>query len=477
MPGTARTARPRAPRWAGTASPRRSAPAAPRSAGCCMYVLRGRPGRRTDRRGRVRLPLQDDQAARPQRRLRDQHVVRLLRRRQDRARPLRHPEPRRDLLRRDAAGHQGRRGRRREPHLLERQRDRLQGHHPRRLQQRPGQRHPGRVDDHPAVHQDPLPHPGALLHAQAQGGDPLPQAGPRRSPSRRSSRATSTPSTSGAAPTASRPRREAYFDKAAAELSLKESAALASIINNPNHFDPANGKESKIALRERYAYVLDGMAQDDKISADEAEQAAKRLPKFPPEKAESTYGGQKGHVLTMVKSELLKLKDETATRCSPRTRSTAAGCGSPRPSPRRRWTPPRRASWRSAPEGGFSDKELHIGVASVDVAHRRGHAASTPGRTTSSRRSTGRWPAVMAGSSIKPFALAAGHQGGLLAQGHLRRQLAVRAATTAPRSRTRATTSYGVGGEPDQGARGLDQHRVHRPHRRPSPTGPRRSWR
>ena len=40
-----------------------------------------------------------------------------------------------------------------------------------------GQRHPGRVDDHPAVHQDPLPHPGALLHPQAEGGDPLPQAG------------------------------------------------------------------------------------------------------------------------------------------------------------------------------------------------------------------------------------------------------------------------------------------------------------
>ena len=45
---------------------------------------------------------------------------------------------------------------------------------------------------------------------------------------------------------------QAYFGKSASELDLKESAALASIINNPSHFDPANGKDSKVALRERY---------------------------------------------------------------------------------------------------------------------------------------------------------------------------------------------------------------------------------
>ena len=32
---------------------------------------------------------------------------------------------------------------------------------------------PGRVDDHPAVRQDPLPHPGAQLQAQDQGSHPL----------------------------------------------------------------------------------------------------------------------------------------------------------------------------------------------------------------------------------------------------------------------------------------------------------------
>ena len=75
---------------------------------------------------------------------------------------------------------------------------------------------------------------------------------------------------------------QAYFGKSAAELDLKESAALASIINNPSHFDPANGKDSKIALRERYRYVLDGMANTDDITDAEAAQAARKLPKFQP---------------------------------------------------------------------------------------------------------------------------------------------------------------------------------------------------
>ena len=41
------------------------------------------------------------------------------------------------------------------------------------VQQRLGQRDAGCVDDHPAVREDPLPHPGALLHAQDQGSDPV----------------------------------------------------------------------------------------------------------------------------------------------------------------------------------------------------------------------------------------------------------------------------------------------------------------
>ena len=100
---------------------------------------------------------------------------------------------------------------------------------------------------------------------------------------------------------------KAYFRKKARDLSLRESAVLASVINNPSQFDPANGHANKRALLERYGYVLSGMADMGTITAEEAEKASRRLPAFPRIPQQSTYGGQRGHVLSLVKSQLLKL--------------------------------------------------------------------------------------------------------------------------------------------------------------------------
>ena len=232
--GTARVRR-----WAGTASPRRSAPAAPRSAGCCSTCCWSAWSACSWSRGRLRLPLQDDQAAGPERRLRDQHVVRLLRRRRE---PSSAGTPTRTATRspttempqdvKDAVVAAENRT------LLERQRRRRQGHRPRGVQQRLGQRHPGRVDDHPAVHQDPLPHPGALLHAQAEGGDPLPQAGSRQVSKQEILEGYLNTIYFGRGAYGIQAAAQAYFDKDAAELDLKESAALASIINNPTPVRP-----------------------------------------------------------------------------------------------------------------------------------------------------------------------------------------------------------------------------------------------
>ncbi|MEO5851094.1 MAG: transglycosylase domain-containing protein, partial [Nocardioides sp.] len=99
----------------------------------------------------------------------------------------------------------------------------------------------------------------------------------------------------------------AYFDKPAADLSLREAAVLASVLNNPTNLDPANGKDAKSALRERYDYTLGSMAETGSVTADEAEKAMNRLPKFPEIAAESQYGGQRGHMLKMVRDELLSL--------------------------------------------------------------------------------------------------------------------------------------------------------------------------
>ena len=100
----------------------------------------------------------------------------------------------------------------------------------------------------------------------------------------------------------------AYFGVSAKDLTVKQGAALAAIINSPNNYDPADGKAAKAALNSRYGYVIRGM--DDmgtlppKLSGSPA---AERLPKFPEIQAESQYGGQRGHVLKMVRSELGRL--------------------------------------------------------------------------------------------------------------------------------------------------------------------------
>ena len=203
----------------------------------------------------------------------------------------------------------------------------------------------------------------------------------------------------------------AYFDKPAAELSLKESAALASIINNPNHFDPANGKDSKVALRERYAYVLDGMAKADNITAEEAEQAAKRLPKFNAEKAESTYGGQKGHVLTMVKSELLKLKDENGDPLLTEDEIDGGGLRITTTFTKKAMDAAEVGVNEVRPTGPALDKELHVGAATVQVD--TGAIKGIYGGQDY-LESQINWAVAggMGGSSLKPFALTAGIKAG-----------------------------------------------------------------
>ena len=151
---------------------------------------------------------------------------------------------------------------------------------------------------------------------------------------------------------------EAYFNKDAKDLNLKESAVLASVLNNPSGYDPANGKDARANLKARYDYVLGGMADAGNITADEADKAQRSLPNFPKIEAESRYGGQKGHMLTLVRNELKRLgyTDEqidggglrvTTTFTEKDMTAAAEGVAEARPD-------------------GLSDKELHVGVASVE---------------------------------------------------------------------------------------------------------------
>ena len=116
-----------------------------------------------------------------------------------------------------------------------------------------------------------------------------------------------------------------FFDKDAADLNVRESAVLASIINNPSRFDPANGKDARQALKERYDYVLDGMVEAGDITADEAEEAAKKLPKFEKETVDDSLGRRRRpHDDDGEEGAAPAHQREDRASPSPRRRSTAA---------------------------------------------------------------------------------------------------------------------------------------------------------
>ena len=98
---------------------------------------------------------------------------------------------------------------------------------------------------------------------------------------------------------------QAYFGVDAKDLNLRQSAVLASVLNNPSQFDPANGKSNKRGLQARYRYVLDGMAVD----GHDHRRPRPRRPRSTCRSSRcsrqsSQYGGQKGHMLTLVRQEL-----------------------------------------------------------------------------------------------------------------------------------------------------------------------------
>ncbi len=151
---------------------------------------------------------------------------------------------------------------------------------------------------------------------------------------------------------------QSYFRRDAVDLTLRQSAVLASVINNPSQFDPANGRDNRRALKERYDYTLENMASAGDITADAARQAEKRLPKLPEIAEDDAYGAQRGHMLSLVRSELESLGfseseiDGQGLRVTTTLTEQAMNAA-------------RDGVFEARPEG-FSDKELHVAVASVE---------------------------------------------------------------------------------------------------------------
>ena len=194
---------------------------------------------------------------------------------------------------------------------------------------------------------------------------------------------------------------DAYFDKPAKKLTVPESAMLAAILNSPNYLSPDRSAAARQALLERYDYVLRGMVSMGNLDSTEADRYFGKLPALATAKNPNQYGGQKGFMLSMVKSELqAKGFDETAIDTGGlRVETTFT-----------------RKAMKAAEDGILAErpqglKKLHVAAATVDV--KTGALLGFYGGQNY-LDSQLNWAKLggSPGSAFKPFALAAGIKAG-----------------------------------------------------------------
>jgi membrane peptidoglycan carboxypeptidase len=94
-----------------------------------------------------------------------------------------------------------------------------------------------------------------------------------------------------------------YFDIDAKKLTVPQAAFLATVVNNPNLYDPED-KDNRARILSRYRYVINSMAEMGYLTPEQATTYAQKLPKFPKVQANQRYGGPKGFLLKMVEREL-----------------------------------------------------------------------------------------------------------------------------------------------------------------------------
>ena len=240
-----------------------------------------------------------------------------------------------------------------------------------------GQRDPGRVDDHPAVRQDPLPHPGAHLTAQDQGGVPLAEDPAAAVASRRSSqgylntiyfgRGAYGVQAAVAAPTSTR---------TPSDLTVRECAVLASVLNSPELPRPRQRQgRPHNACMDATHYVLSGMVDDGHHlrRAGRPGRAAPAAPS-PRSRRRTSTAARRATCSTMVKKELhaLGFGDERIDGGGLRVTTTFT-----RKAMRRRRGRRAGRQARRRPEGA-----AHRRSRRVDAAAPARCAASTPARTT-----------------------------------------------------------------------------------------------
>jgi membrane peptidoglycan carboxypeptidase len=96
-----------------------------------------------------------------------------------------------------------------------------------------------------------------------------------------------------------------YFNRSANQLTISQSAVIASILRSPGLYDPSLGGNNAKRLEARFAYVIQGMLDQKWITEEEA--AAAKLPTVVPRTSGGSLSGPKGYIIDAAQKELTKL--------------------------------------------------------------------------------------------------------------------------------------------------------------------------
>ena len=101
-----------------------------------------------------------------------------------------------------------------------------------------------------------------------------------------------------------------YFNRNANQLSISQSAVIASILRSPGLYDPNYGDAAQKArnakrLEARFHYVIQGMLDEKWIT--EADAKAAKMPVVAPRTTGGSLSGPKGYIIDAAQKELSKL--------------------------------------------------------------------------------------------------------------------------------------------------------------------------
>ena len=96
-----------------------------------------------------------------------------------------------------------------------------------------------------------------------------------------------------------------YFNRNVDQLTLSQTAVIASILRSPGYYDPSLSEENAVRLKNRFQYVIDGMLNEGWITQEQADKA--KFPTVAPRVTSGTLSGPKGHVISQVQRDLGRL--------------------------------------------------------------------------------------------------------------------------------------------------------------------------